>query len=383
MSEIRNIKAKAIGIAGGFTLLQDLLQPIAPFAGYVAAISAISLLLIALAKLFIQFGENLKTAMLLSASTLVLSTGLWGFQQYYDASDTGVLAENIPQISNFQKSIGIAQEAIEILGKTEKNTADTVKVLTGEKGSPQVVLKTKGISWDEDNFKKAVIRGDLEVVNLFLTGGLSVNLYAGTNQNFFLKLIHDSTNKHFNAMISLLVRNEIIVPNKPLNIYTMGSFKNPTGDIPYPQVGARFYKYFVTDKINAQTKNSQKVLELATKEYEAELEEYPGKRIKYFNSKRYNNDGTYYYTLPKPKMPKLNYTPSTMASLGSYLTTVNLLTVAVWESNKRKVKALLKSGEDPRFQGRIDATDNKSPVITPISEAKLFSNKEILNLLKK
>jgi len=368
MSEIRNVKAKAIGVAGCFTLLQDLLQPMAPFAGFVAAISAISTLLLFVAYLFVQLGENWKTALLLSSSTLVLSTGLWGFQQYFDANGTGIIAKEVPVISEFQRIIGIAEDIKIDIGEikenteeTANNTGDTVAILSGTKGSSQVILKNRGISWNRDSFNQAVIAGDIETVTLFLDGGFSANLYVGTNQNFFLQFIHESTSDHFNGMVKLLASKGVIIPNKPLNIYTMGSFSNSGGDIPFSRVSARFYKYFITDPINASTSANQKKLRIYQQKNTRKMRE----DIK---------NGKAYTPLPMPNLD--NYSPP------SYLITVSLLTLAVWNNDENKINTLLSIGEDPRFQGKMDATDNKSPTITPISEAKLFSNKEIVKLLK-
>jgi|GEM_PF-5203668 len=322
---------KAFGIAGGVGTISDVLQPIAPVASYVMGASAIVFILLAVTKFISKtWNETLVVSMYLSCGLFLFSSILFFYQQTDKQSkEQGILAANIPLASDFQKNLGLVQKGIETIATHTISIDEKMDNVKKEiSNDPKKELANQGIKWKNKDFKEAVINCDIPTIKLFIEGHYGINLYAGANNNFFLSLIHDTPSDKFKQVIKLLVDHNYIKINHKILIYTMNSFSEGFVQLPYPKLGARFSKYFVTVRMAALTKGKG-------------------------------------------------------GAGSSYTTTVNLLTIAVWEGDKRKIKALIELGEDPHFQGRMDAADNKSPIISPITEAKLFARNKVSKLFER
>jgi len=248
MTEVTNIKAKAISIAGGFTLLQDVAQPIAPFAAYVAGISAISTLILLLVHLFFKAGENLKAAWLLSAATFVLSTGLWGFQQYFDANETGLLASSAPVVADFQQAIGIAK-AIQADTHAIRESTDSIdqkmdNVKKETSSNPRKELANNGLPWTREGFMDVIRQDDFDMATLYARGGMKLEV-EGTYGTSFLSSLEKMSDK----MASLLAKYNSFKSGKVCGwVKNIGYSVNPlmAYDFYYKQIRGSGFRELIT-----------------------------------------------------------------------------------------------------------------------------------------
>jgi len=101
-------KKKLFGFAGVlsgvFGFIADVLQPIAPFALYLAIICAIGLL-VSLC-LYIKSKKGLTISIVLAVSTGVLGL-LSAVQHFSGSTDKGWASKRIPGVSRFQESLGM------------------------------------------------------------------------------------------------------------------------------------------------------------------------------------------------------------------------------------------------------------------------------------
>lgn len=124
-----------------------------------------------------------------AASSLLL--GLWSHAR---AADGGVLASNITIVSDAQQQLGL-------LSSIESNTArtagatetirDTVKRETSD--DPRKEINNRGQQWSERGFLEAINRADLESVELYLKGRMSIDKV----ENFVFSLIY---NRNYSAL---------------------------------------------------------------------------------------------------------------------------------------------------------------------------------------
>lgn len=325
------------GVASGaLGVLSDIGQPLAPFSAWLMVISAISLLLLLITRLFMEWGERILTAVYLSAFTLVVSGGLFFWQQYLSSSDNGIIATQVPEVLELQKILGVTEKIQKNIYEVAQSTKsidhkmNNVKKEVSE--NPKKELQNMGVPWKLKSFKEAITNGDVETLQLFIDAGFSTNLYAGSNNNFFLSLIHDTPEDKFDIIISMLSNAYYIKINQPIRIYMMGDFSESFVDNPYLKIGSRAHSYFMSS-YQMRTKN-----------------------------------------VPSTEISKV--------SLPSYTMKVNLLTIAVWEGKASYVQKLLRLGELSDFRGEMDVSRvEELKVITPISEAEFLGYKGIRKIL--
>ncbi|MBK8456134.1 MAG: methyl-accepting chemotaxis protein [Phyllobacteriaceae bacterium] len=103
--------AGGIAAVGGF--VSDVLQPIAPFAAWIAIAAAIAAVLLAVGLLFKAIAaDRAGPALVFAVATLAVTGGLWATQRA-TAAENGVFADLIPAIAQIQQSLGIIQQKIE------------------------------------------------------------------------------------------------------------------------------------------------------------------------------------------------------------------------------------------------------------------------------
>lgn len=119
--------AAGIAAIGGF--VADVLQPLAPFAAWIAIAAALGAILIAAGLLF-KFiaADRGGPALVFAVATLAVTGGLWATQRA-TAAENGVFADLIPAIAQIQQSLGIIQQKIEkIEAKVDEIGAKTDEI---------------------------------------------------------------------------------------------------------------------------------------------------------------------------------------------------------------------------------------------------------------
>lgn len=119
--------AAGLAAIGGF--VADVLQPLAPFAAWLAVIAAVIAVLIGAALLFKAVSADRGApALVFAIATLAVTGGLWATQRA-TAAENGVFADLIPAIAGIQQSLGIIQQKIEkIEAKVDEIGAKTDEI---------------------------------------------------------------------------------------------------------------------------------------------------------------------------------------------------------------------------------------------------------------
>jgi hypothetical protein len=100
------------------------------------------------------------------------------------ANKSGYLAKNIDSITIAQQQLGISEKMLKEVEKTATQVtelnkkADNFKKETSDNAAKE--LANRGIEWKEDNLWHAVVREDVEVVDLFMKGGFVPTSYTGS-----------------------------------------------------------------------------------------------------------------------------------------------------------------------------------------------------------
>lgn len=103
--------AAGIAAIGGF--VADVLQPLAPFAAWIAVAAAVAAIGIGAGLLFkVIATDRGGPAMVFALATLAVTGGLWATQRA-TAAENGVFADLIPAIAQIQQSLGLIQQKIE------------------------------------------------------------------------------------------------------------------------------------------------------------------------------------------------------------------------------------------------------------------------------
>lgn len=237
----------AIVVASAIATFSDLLKPLAPF----STIIMVASVFIVLALLFVihalkKENEVLWVSVFFTGALFLSSTGFFIYQQTDPTKkEKGVLASNFELLQVVQSDLGLIKEDISLIASS---TASMDRKMDGLKKEvskdPKKELANRGIAWTKKRFLEAITDGDLETLKLFVEGGFKTNLYAGTDQNHFISIIHDIPKDRFDKTLIYLVEQDYIIPNQPITIYTMGDFEDPQG-IRYAKVGERSYQYYM------------------------------------------------------------------------------------------------------------------------------------------
>lgn len=91
------------------------------------------------------------------------------------AEQGGVIASNLQVVSTLQRMTGIAERSLEEQTRTRKGVDDLVEIgQTGAAANPRVTLDNRGVDWTAGNLADALQNSDMETVELFLQGGMSI-----------------------------------------------------------------------------------------------------------------------------------------------------------------------------------------------------------------
>lgn len=116
--------AGGVGLIGGF--VADVLNPLAPFAAYIALTGAVAALLIGIAMAFrLMVADRGVPALVFAATTAAIAGSVYAMQQQADAAD-GLIAELVPAVAELQRSIGLVAANVEEIQQTVTETQKTV-----------------------------------------------------------------------------------------------------------------------------------------------------------------------------------------------------------------------------------------------------------------
>lgn len=172
--------SKTLGLAGGLVTVTDLMQPIAPFSAYLIALSGISALLLLITRFISKtWNETLSVSLTFSFLVLCLSSGLyfWQKNQPHESLNKSVIASNVPILEKLQKDLGIIATNTRMSAKSLASIDEKIDSLKKETShDPRKELANMGLKWDEKEFLYSIQRGDLDIVELYLKGGMSVDV---------------------------------------------------------------------------------------------------------------------------------------------------------------------------------------------------------------
>lgn len=117
----------------------DVLNPLGPFAAYIALAAAVTALIIAIAMVLrLVLAAKAMPALIFATSAAAIAGGVYGIQQETN-SQNGVIASLVPAVAEMQQSLGIVSEKV---AKIEKTVTETQKTVEEVKKSTDTVAKT-------------------------------------------------------------------------------------------------------------------------------------------------------------------------------------------------------------------------------------------------
>ncbi|MBZ9991422.1 methyl-accepting chemotaxis protein [Mesorhizobium sp. BH1-1-5] len=117
----------------------DVLNPLGPFAAYIALAAAVTALIIAIAMVLrLVLAAKAMPALIFATSAAAIAGGVYGIQQETN-SQNGVIASLVPAVAELQQSLGIVSEKV---AKIEKTVTETQKAVEEVKKSTDTVAKT-------------------------------------------------------------------------------------------------------------------------------------------------------------------------------------------------------------------------------------------------
>lgn len=167
--------AKALAVGGAVVTISDLMQPIAPFAAYAMAVSFLFTIIVLGARVIGGlWNEPMSVSIYFSCGIFLLSSIVY-VAQGKSGSANGILADNVDYLYGLQADLGFANKT---LGEISRKI-DGLKKETSS--NPRKELSNLGISWDRESFYEALERGDQEVYQLFVAGGMKVDFGIAEN----------------------------------------------------------------------------------------------------------------------------------------------------------------------------------------------------------
>lgn len=134
--------AGSVAFIGGAA--SDILNPLAPFAAYIALVASIAAAIIAIAiVLRLVLAAKALPALIFATSAAAVAGGVYGLQQQTNAQN-GVIASLVPAIAELQKSVGIVSEKVAKIEQTVTQTQKTVEAV--KQSTDAVVQKTDEIA---------------------------------------------------------------------------------------------------------------------------------------------------------------------------------------------------------------------------------------------
>jgi len=117
----------------------DVLNPLGPFAAYIALGAAVAALIIAIAMVLrLVLAAKAMPALIFATSAAAIAGGVYGIQQQTN-SQNGVIASLVPAVAELQQSLGIVSRKV---AKIEKTVTETQKTVEEVKKSTDTVAKT-------------------------------------------------------------------------------------------------------------------------------------------------------------------------------------------------------------------------------------------------
>ncbi|BCG84480.1 hypothetical protein MesoLj113c_05900 [Mesorhizobium sp. 113-3-9] len=134
--------AGSIAFVGG--AVSDILNPLAPFAAYIALVASIAAVIIAIAiVLRLVLAARALPALVFATSAAAVAGGVYAVQQQTN-SQNGVIAGLVPAIAQLQQSMGIVSEKVAKIERTVTQTQKTVEEV--KKSTDTVAQKTDQIA---------------------------------------------------------------------------------------------------------------------------------------------------------------------------------------------------------------------------------------------
>jgi TolA-binding protein len=128
--------AGSVAFIGGAA--SDILNPLAPFAAYIALVASIAAAIIAIAiVLRLVLAAKALPALIFATSAAAVAGGVYGLQQQTNAQN-GVIANLVPAIAGLQQSMGIVSAKV---AKIEQTVTQTQKTVEQVKQSTDTVAK--------------------------------------------------------------------------------------------------------------------------------------------------------------------------------------------------------------------------------------------------
>ncbi|RUU72521.1 methyl-accepting chemotaxis protein, partial [Mesorhizobium sp. M7A.T.Ca.TU.009.01.1.2] len=119
--------AGSVAFIGG--AVSDILNPLAPFAAYIALIAAVAAIIIAIAiVLRLVLAARALPALIFATTAAAVAGGVYGLQQQTNAQN-GVIASLVPAIAGLQQSMGIVSEKVARIEQTVTQTQKTVEAV--------------------------------------------------------------------------------------------------------------------------------------------------------------------------------------------------------------------------------------------------------------
>jgi Skp family chaperone for outer membrane proteins len=117
--------AGGVAFLGG--IISDVLNPLAPFAAYIAFAAAIAALIIGIAiVLRLVLAERMLPALVFASTTATISGGLYAMQTASDAQD-GLIATLVPAVAELQQTMGVVAAKVDKIENTVTETQEAVK----------------------------------------------------------------------------------------------------------------------------------------------------------------------------------------------------------------------------------------------------------------
>jgi len=112
----------ATGVAFFGGLISDILNPLAPFAAYIAMAAAVAALVLAIAIVFrLMLAEKGLPALVFATTTAAIAGGIFAIQKQADAQG-GIVAGLVPAVAQLQRSVGIVAGKVEKIEQTVTQT---------------------------------------------------------------------------------------------------------------------------------------------------------------------------------------------------------------------------------------------------------------------
>ncbi len=117
--------AATVAFVGG--AVSDILNPLGPFAGYIAVIALVAavVLLLGLLLRLVPLEKGVP-AFAFAVMSCVVAGGLYSLQKSQDA-ENGIIAELVPAVSQFQQSLGIVARQVEEIDRKVTENLDTTR----------------------------------------------------------------------------------------------------------------------------------------------------------------------------------------------------------------------------------------------------------------